>query len=221
MTANVKNTNHGKVFTHTCAGIELRTLLDEQGNPWFLAKDVCVGLGLRGDISSNCSKLCDFERMNPKQIGIDFKQRGGKQPLIVSESGFYKLVMRSDKPEAATFQRWVCEEVLPEIRKTGSYEAGSDAPAVIKDMADALNPLDCTFLEAKEYCQVREIPEEAKSILGKIATRLCYEQDKPKRWTNIDKKIIKKFKLKFKSVGQYPVTILDQAYELYQQDIRE
>lgn len=215
------NNESNKVFKHTYGGIELRTFIDEKGLPWFIASDVCKGLGLRGDVSSNCKKLCDFERSNPNLLGIDFKQRGGKAPLIVSETGFYKLVMRSDKPEAIAFQRWVCEEVLPEIRKTGSYDAGSDAPEIIKDVAEKINPEDFIFAEAREYCQTVGLDESAKSFIGKIATRLCLEQDKPRRWNKIDKKVVKKFKLKFTSVGAYPLPILEQARELYNQGIRE
>lgn len=136
-------TTNKNVFKHVYGGVELRTIIDDKGNPWFVAKDVCTGLGLKGSVNSNCSKLCDFEKQNANRIGIITPEElkatkiitSGKALILISESGFYKLVMRSDKPEAVTFQRWVCEEVLPEIRKTGSYEAGTDAPAIIKDVA--------------------------------------------------------------------------------------
>ena len=207
------------VFKHVYGGIELRTLVDGS-NVHFLAMDVCKGLGLGGSVARHLKGLCDFEisKVTRSDIGIS---GNGKPVVLVSESGFYKLVMRSQKAEAVQFQRWICEEVLPEIRKTGSYEAGNDASEIIKAVVDAVNPLDVTFLEAREYCKVRGIPAEAKGLLGKIASRLCIEKDKPKRWTNIDKKIIKKHKLKFRSVGQYPVAILDQALALYDQGIKE
>lgn len=52
---------------------------------------------------------------------IDIAQNGGKAPLIISEPGLYRLVMKSRKPEAKEFQRWVTHEVLPSIRKHGAY----------------------------------------------------------------------------------------------------
>ncbi len=68
--------------------------------------------------------------LDPMERGINRIETpsGYMQPMVtVSESGLYKLIMRSDKPQAKAFQDWVAKEVLPSIRKTGSYVTGQPA----------------------------------------------------------------------------------------------
>lgn len=98
------------------------------GEPWFVAKDVCDCLGL-DNVSKACERLDDDEvsSFTKSDVGentglYDFSN-GGRAPLIVSESGLYTLIMRSNKLEAKPFKRWVTHEVLPSIRKHGSYSA--------------------------------------------------------------------------------------------------
>lgn len=98
----------------------LRTLTDENGEPWFVAKDTCdiLGLGtehLRRDLDED--EVTEATNLPNWQVGTN----GGRTPLIISEPGLYKLIMRSRKPEAKEFQRWVTHEVLPTIRKHGAY----------------------------------------------------------------------------------------------------
>ena len=116
-------------------GAALRTLTDEAGEPWFVAKDVCDILEI-SNVSDAISKLDDDEKSN---IAIsDIAQNGGRAPLIISEPGLYKLIMRSRKPEAKEFQRWVTHEVLPQIRKTGGYIPTSDVDSDADIMAKAV-----------------------------------------------------------------------------------
>lgn len=93
---------------------QIRTV-NIDGEPWFVAKDVCDILGVKNTTQS-MQQLEDFERAM-FNIG-----RQGKANII-SESGFYALVLRSRKPIAKPFRIWVTSEVLPSIRKTGSYTA--------------------------------------------------------------------------------------------------
>lgn len=87
------------------------------GEPWWVAKDVCAILSL-SDVSMSVSRL-DEDEKGTSQICTP----GGKQSaLIVNESGLYNLIIRSDKPEAKKFKKWVTSEVLPSIRKTGKYD---------------------------------------------------------------------------------------------------
>ena len=88
------------------------------GEPWFVAKDVCNALGL-GNTTEALRPLDEDEKGNISNS--ELAQNGGRSPLIVSEAGFYKLVMRSRKPEAKAFQRWVTHEVLPAVRRDGAY----------------------------------------------------------------------------------------------------
>lgn len=98
-------------------GALLRTLTDEAGEPWFVAKDVCDILGI--DTNHLREALDDDEITNLRNSEV--WNQPGRAPLIISEPGLYKLIMRSRKPEAKEFQRWVTHEVLPQIRKTGGY----------------------------------------------------------------------------------------------------
>lgn len=96
----------------------VRTIVDEHGDPWFVVSDVCRALGHTNPTMAIAS-LDDDEK------GLSFTETpGGRQELrTVSESGLYRLVLRSNKPEAKRFRRWVTRTVLPHIRKTGGYGA--------------------------------------------------------------------------------------------------
>lgn len=94
---------------------EVRTVIKD-GEPWFVAKDICDILGIQ-NTSDAVRNLDDDELVSEKAIS------GGqvRGMLCVSESGLYALVMRSNKPQAKAFRKWVTSEVLPAIRKTGQY----------------------------------------------------------------------------------------------------
>ena len=96
---------------------KVRTV-DMDGEAWFVLKDVCAVLGI-----SNNRMAAD--RLDDDEKGVSLIDTlGGKQEMvIVNESGLYHIILRSDKPEAAPFRRWVTNDVLPTIRKTGSYNA--------------------------------------------------------------------------------------------------
>ena len=116
-------------------GASLRTLTDEAGEPWFVAKDVCDILELN-NITEALRPLDDDEKTNFRNSEV--AQSGGRAPLIISEPGLYKLIMRSRKPEAKEFQRWVTHEVLPQIRKTGGYIPTTDADDDMTILAKAV-----------------------------------------------------------------------------------
>ena len=98
-------------------GAALRTLTDEAGEPWFVAKDVCAVLELN-NVSQALTRLDGDEKSS---ITLNDGTPGSPNKSIVSESGLYALVLASRKPEAHEFKRWVTHEVLPQIRKTGGY----------------------------------------------------------------------------------------------------
>lgn len=99
-------------------GASLRTLTDEAGEPWFVAKDVCDILG-HSNVSMALDRLDDDERSK-----FNLGRQG--ETNIVNEAGLYVLVLGSRKPEAHEFKRWVTHEVLPQIRRTGGYMAGQE-----------------------------------------------------------------------------------------------
>ena len=90
---------------------------DNNGEPWFVAKDVCDALGIATNHLRERNRGLDDDEV----VSLPNWEGKGLAPLIVSEPGFYKLVMKSRKPEAKAFQRWVTHEVLPSIRKQGAY----------------------------------------------------------------------------------------------------
>lgn len=94
---------------------QVRTIL-RGGEPWFVAKDICEILEIQ-NTSDAVRSLDEDELVSEKAIS------GGqtREMLCVSESGMYALVMRSNKPQAKAFRKWVTSEVLPTIRKTGQY----------------------------------------------------------------------------------------------------
>lgn len=95
----------------------VRMLLDLDGEPWFVARDVCDVLGI-ANVTNALSRLnvLDIHTMNVEN------SRGSRAPTkLVSESGLYRLILTSRKPEAEKFSDWVTSEVLPSIRKTGQY----------------------------------------------------------------------------------------------------
>ena len=101
-------------------GHELRVITDDKGESWFIAKDVCEALEL-DDTSKAVSRLDDDEKGTRK-----VRTLGGMQEMnCINESGLYALILRSNKPQAKPFRKWVTSEVLPAIRKTGSYGQAS------------------------------------------------------------------------------------------------
>lgn len=98
---------------------EVRTIL-VNGEPWFCLADVCRVLGI-----ANHKNV--FARLDDDEKGVhEMDTPGGKQKMsIINESGLYSVILRSDKPEAKPFRKWVTSKVLPAIRKTGSYSANA------------------------------------------------------------------------------------------------
>nr|MDH3107512.1 phage antirepressor KilAC domain-containing protein [Bacillus altitudinis] len=96
---------------------EVRTVIQD-GQPWFVAKDVCEILGIK-NATQAVSKL-DIDERSMLNIG----RQGNTN--IVNEPGLYTLILGSRKPEAKQFKRWITHEVIPTIRKTGGYVANDD-----------------------------------------------------------------------------------------------
>lgn len=133
-------------------GAALRTLTDENGEPWFVAKDVCDILGTD---TRDLHKILESDEITNVD-SIHIAQNGGKAPLIISEPGLYRLVMKSRKPEAKEFQRWVTHEVLPQIRKTGGYIPTTDADDDMTILAKAVMIGQRTMEEQKRRIAAQE-----------------------------------------------------------------
>lgn len=119
-----------EIQSYNFNGAALRTLTDENGEPWFVAKDVCDILEISNP-SDALKRLDDDERSR-----FNLGRQG--ETNIVNEAGLYVLVLGSRKPEAHEFKRWVTHEVLPQIRKTGGYIPTTDADDDMTILAKAV-----------------------------------------------------------------------------------
>lgn len=111
--------NEMQVFDSEQFG-EIRTVRKD-GEPWFVAADVCRALELM-NVTKAISRLEEDERSN-------FRLGRQGEVNVINEPGLYSLIFRSNKPEARAFKRWITHEVLPSIRRTGAYGAGLGAEA--------------------------------------------------------------------------------------------
>jgi prophage antirepressor-like protein len=127
----------------------VRVIEDENGDPWWVAKDVCKILGLE-DTHKAVQRLEEDEK--GRKI---IPTLGGNQDVwVINEPGLYSLMLRSNKPEAKQFKKWVIHKVLPTIRKTGKYEIqGMSELDLIISSAQALKKLETRIhtLEAKTH----------------------------------------------------------------------
>lgn len=96
---------------------QVRVHIDGNNDPWFVARDVCKIL----EITNPSQAVASLDTDEKNTLTISEGIPGNPNKTVVSEAGLYKLIMRSRKPEARDFQRWVTHEVLPTIRKHGAY----------------------------------------------------------------------------------------------------
>ena len=165
--------NNIEVFNNTQFG-SVRVFADENGEPWFVAADVARVLGY--DHTPHATRLLDEEERDVHKVDT----LGGTQEMtMVNESGLYHLVLLSKKPEAKKFRKWVTEEVLPSIRKTGSYsitKTNMDIAIYSDDPLERGKAIVAMLEEerAKQALieQQRDKAEEAKAIAEKKAEDL-------------------------------------------------
>lgn len=100
---------------------QVRTIT-ENGETWFVAKDVCLALGI-GWTGATLKNIPERWR---SMLKFNMEGRYSRRLVVISEPAVYKLAFRSNKPEADAFTNWVASEVLPAIRKTGKFEANND-----------------------------------------------------------------------------------------------
>lgn len=109
------------VFSHESFGQIRHVMID--GEPWFVLADVCRVLGINK--AAQAAELLDDDekkQVNGGVISTDPRLTSANV-WVINESGLYSMILRSRKPHAKTFKKWVTSEVLPAIRKTGRYEA--------------------------------------------------------------------------------------------------
>lgn len=120
--------------------------MNEGGEPWFVAKDVCGILGYANPSKAIADHVENEDKLNNETLS-SLGQRGG---WLINESGLYSLIFGSKKPEAKAFKRWVTHEVLPAIRKTGGYMAARPDETPEEIMARALLVANDTMARQRE-----------------------------------------------------------------------
>lgn len=143
--------------------------LEKNGETWWMLSDVCKVLGL-----SNPSKVADRLDNDEKMTltlseGHNGRRGGAQKATIIDQSGLYNVLLRSDKPEAKPFKRWVTHEVLPQIRQTGRYEPKPEQLSLPMDGAELVD-----ILEIEERTGVTR--DEVRACM-RLAGNLVYGDD--------------------------------------------
>lgn len=136
----------------------VRTILRD-GEPWFVAADVCAALDL-GNTTRALERLDADEQDLSSIQGIS---RGNDAANLINESGLYSLVLGSRKPEAKQFKKWVTSEVLPSIRKTGGYQ--QPAPFELSRMEILRLAMDAEEAKLKAEAE-RDEAIRTKALIG-------------------------------------------------------
>ena len=136
---------------------EVRTV-QQNGEPWFVLKDICDILGL-----TDTNKIST--RLDPDELTrIRFVSGGqNREMLCINESGLYNVILRSDKPEAKPFRKWVTSEVLPSIRKHGAYMTQEKLQEVLCN-PDALYQIVSALKEESDKRKALEIQNSALAV---------------------------------------------------------
>lgn len=134
---------------------EIRVITNENGEPWFVAKEIAGALGY-SDAEAMTRRLDDDEKRNLQVVGF-----GPRGVTVINESGLYSAILGSTKEAAKRFKRWVTSEVLPSVRKTGGYTA--------PQTPDQQARLGLDLLFAEKAAQMLNLPNSGKlGLLQKI-----------------------------------------------------
>jgi anti-repressor protein len=123
----------------------VRTLMQD-GDPWFVGRDVCAVLDIR-NVADAMATLDDDEKgvVSTDTLG------GEQRVVIINEAGLYSLILRSRKPEAKTFKRWITHEVLPSIRKTGGYRLPGTFAEALRELATKHEALEAAAPKVEAF----------------------------------------------------------------------
>ena len=123
--------------------------LEVDGEPWFVGKDIAEVLGYSDTNKAVAMHVDDEDKILNDKSSPSFGQRGA---TLINESGMYSLILSSKLPAAKAFKRWVTSEVLPSIRKTGSYDVKKQAKA-IQMIMQRFDKLEAKMIEDKPKVQ--------------------------------------------------------------------
>ena len=140
---------------------QIRTI-QQNGEPWFVGKDVAEILGYK-DTSDAMKKHVDIEDKLTRRFADSGQNR---EMYIINESGLYSLILSSKMPKAKEFKRWVTSEVIPAIRKTGGYIAGSENMTDAEIMAKAVLVAQNTIQQRDQ--RIKELESDVAAAKPKV-----------------------------------------------------
>lgn len=140
---------------------QIRTI-QQNGEPWFVGKDVADILGYQNG-SRDVNRHVDEDDRQNYQNGTFESNRG---LTIINESGLYSLILSSKMPKAKEFKRWVTSEVIPAIRKTGGYIAGSENMTDAEIMAKAVLVAQSTIRQRDQ--RIKELESDVAAAKPKL-----------------------------------------------------
>lgn len=152
--------NNLQIFNSTEFG-QVRTI-QQNGEPWFVGKDVAEILGYK-DTSDAMKKHVDIEDKLTRRFADSGQNR---EMYIINESGLYSLILSSKMPKAKEFKRWVTSEVIPAIRKTGGYIAGSENMTDAEIMAKAVLVAQSTIQQRDQ--RIKELESDVAAAKPKV-----------------------------------------------------
>lgn len=152
--------NNIKIFNSPDFG-QIRTI-QQNGEPWFVGKDVADILGYQNG-SRDVNRHVDEDDRQNYQNGTFESNRG---LTIINESGLYSLILSSKMPKAKEFKRWVTSEVIPAIRKTGGYIAGSENMTDAEIMAKAVLVAQSTIRQRDQ--RIKELESDVAAAKPKV-----------------------------------------------------
>ena len=170
--ANKKQAAQVAVFENPEFGM-VRTTIDEKGDPWFCAKDLCDALGYKRAYDTVKQRVRSSDTIK-YSVTRTVKNRYGEcsgrgvvvQMIFVNESGFYALVLGSKLATAVKFKDWVTSVVLPQIRKTGGYIPVHEGESEEETIRNAEEILRATLKKKEELLeQQKKLIEEQKARL--------------------------------------------------------
>ncbi|MDX3354168.1 BRO family protein [Streptomyces sp. ME01-24h] len=188
------------------------------GEPWFVGRDACEALGI-ADARASLNLLDEDDRDSvPVTDSL-----GRQQPtIIINEPGLYSLILRSRRPEAKAFKRWITHDVIPSIRRTGSYTIRPAAP-VLPDMATpegrravARMLLESATREVELSARVAELEPKAlihdAFLSAQAGDRILRQAAKELGWRESD---LRAFLIDEKFVYRRPRTCGGFEYDFY------
>lgn len=192
------------IDTFNFDGKELR-IIGTCEDPWFIAKDICDIL----EISNNRDVL---KKIPEKWKGVTFYDTlGGKQNMsIINESAVYKIIMRSNKPKAEHFQEFVCEDILPSIRKKGFYKLENESKLILQRPIKPILNLSDIDIEAETI----EMNFDWSKYSNKIILYLSYIGDNLIKIGFSDCKLVKREAKHTSSESQYKQWRMLKVFEI-------